>query len=33
LMNKEAREVTLTPAPLVMTLPQVPVGVPWYRLS
>ncbi|WP_348263737.1 efflux transporter outer membrane subunit [Telmatobacter sp. DSM 110680] len=28
LMNKEAREVTLTPAPLVMTLPQVPVGVP-----
>jgi NodT family efflux transporter outer membrane factor (OMF) lipoprotein len=28
LINKEARDVTLTAAPLVMTLPQVPVGVP-----
>jgi len=28
LINKEARDVTLTPAPLAMTLPQVPVGVP-----
>lgn len=28
LINKEARDVTLTPAPLVMQLPQVPVGVP-----
>jgi NodT family efflux transporter outer membrane factor (OMF) lipoprotein len=28
LINKEARDITLTPAPLAMTLPQVPVGVP-----
>jgi NodT family efflux transporter outer membrane factor (OMF) lipoprotein len=28
LINKEARDLTLTPAPLAMTLPQVPVGVP-----
>ncbi len=28
LINKEARDVTLKPAPLDMTLPSVPVGVP-----
>jgi NodT family efflux transporter outer membrane factor (OMF) lipoprotein len=28
LINKEARDVTLAPAPLIMTLPKVPVGVP-----
>jgi NodT family efflux transporter outer membrane factor (OMF) lipoprotein len=28
LVNKEARDITLAPAPLVMALPQVPVGVP-----
>lgn len=28
LINKEAREVTLAPAPLTLELPKVPVGVP-----